>query len=111
MNPQTLLEHIESLATSGSEFGPHYDAGSLSVTREIRERGCFTPNPVAAIFIGSLNPSAEALVAVEDDNEIGEATRILAAIGLTLDQGIQYARGVYHTERQLAAFRCESGAD
>jgi hypothetical protein len=94
-----MLLQIKANATRGSERGPHYDQGVLSVTSQIEETGKFTPHRLAQHVL-MFRDSPHSL----NQLELHSIQQFLAETGMTADEALSYAVGVEFAEIMLRNF-------
>jgi len=95
------LLDLKRVAEAGSDCGLPYDRGTSSVIVEIVDKKCFVHNPFATDILR---------VARERKQNAGATIpagiqEFLDANGWTLEEGVDYARGVEYAEHELDKFR------
>ena len=100
-----LLKNFKRIAMNGSEFGPHYDRGVLSVIAQIEANNRFTPSPVAGLVVEYVNLPGG--VIGEEEKPI--AIRAIAESGLSNEDARRYFMGVLFAERNLSHYRHSTG--
>ncbi len=95
------LYGLKCIALNGGDRGPLYDRGMLDVIEEVERTGGYTPSPLLALIDLPKQPGH--LWLTPDIRAELEAE--LRRRGWTVEQGAEYARGVWHAERDFKRYR------
>lgn len=99
MSPDVMLAQLRRISTHGGEYGKFYDAGVRTIVEEIDATGYFTPRGMERLITLAIAPQ----LFTPDEKAKAEAS--LARLGLTVEEGAQYARGLARAEADLAHYR------
>ncbi|TWU40044.1 hypothetical protein Q31b_33880 [Novipirellula aureliae] len=95
-----MVIRLKRIAQKGGERGPHYDQSVLSVVESIEEKGNYEPVPAMRLLHGyALNVESGVFTA----EELDEAKKLAVDLGLSIEQGEEFAGGVRYAEEFLKA--------
>jgi hypothetical protein len=104
-NQDPILLNLKQIAFRGGEKGPIFDQGVLTIINEIEASGHFARGGIASIL--SLMQLEQTTVGARllTDEERSAGYQFIAQNGWTLDQGSQYANGVFFAEGLLNCYQ------
>jgi hypothetical protein len=112
--PAYLLDYrfrqLKARATRGGARQPHYDRGVRSVIEQIESTGRYRSNPLLAYLI-DLYAFPQLADDPHDTAGFAAARAFLTAVGWTVEQGYDFARGARLAERELADYRAPGSDD
>ena len=97
-NPQNdfLLLNLKNIALRGGDRGPYYDQGDLAAISQIENKGSFTRGGIASILtLMQMQENLGGKMLTPEEEAQGHQ---LAQHGWTLQQGNEYANGVFIVE-------------
>lgn len=97
------LLDLKRIAEAGSDEGPQFDKGVQTVIEEIVNKKYFVDNPMRPLILWAAQELAE------DSGSTVPASvqEFLDANCWSIDQGVQFARGIAYAEHELQKFRIE----
>lgn len=98
------LQSLKALALRGGDRGPHFDRGALTVIEQIEREGSYTPDRrEGLICLAYAQRNGPPLLLTAEES--AEAGQVLAGMGLTLEQGIEFFSGVSTAQQLLFRYR------
>jgi hypothetical protein len=97
-----MVENLRAVALKGGEYGPLFDQGVLSIINQIDETGSFVPGIAAILIDMQSNPKAAEQCYTPEER--AEALALTRERGWTLEEGVEFGKGVFHALTLLRGY-------